>query len=119
MGVYWNEDVVVWRRGGEECRMKFDVVVGSRQQGELVPSLIVEAKVDLDAPRLKTLMLNSLLVKRVYETKVLLVYVWWNASWIWRKIALEVLDGVYGFNLEESQVDAFIRDVIEALRASR
>jgi len=69
LGVYWNEDVVVWRRGVEECKMKFDVVVGRVRGGELVPSLIVEAKVDLDAPRLKALMLSSLPVERVYETR--------------------------------------------------
>jgi len=35
---------------------------------------------------------------------------------VWRRIALEALDGVYGFNLSEKHVDAFIRDVRSQLK---
>ncbi len=110
--IFWNEDVIIWKRSGEICKMKFDIVVGHKMKGTVHPFVTVEAKVDVDAPRLKASIFEALMVKRLYKgCKCLLTYVGWHASEIWYEIAkIAGFDGVYKLYGSDEEVERFIED---------
>ncbi len=110
--IFWNDDVAIWKEGGETCKMKFDIVIGRKIKNEIHPVLTVEAKVDVDAPRLKASIFEALMVKRLHkDCKCLLVYVSWNADKIWHRIAMTGFDGIYQFYSSQDDVERFVRDI--------
>lgn len=102
--VLWNERLPIWRFSfNREYFAAFDVSVIRRVGGEgVVPLIVVEAKVDVDAPRLKTVLFNFTLLKNIYSNvKSVLVYVNWNADRILVDLAEEFLDAVFNFSSED------------------
>ena len=73
--VYWGEKCLVWKDGDQEYGMELDVVVGKKLNQFIEPLVAVEAKVELDASRLKTALASFLLLKRRYPSaKCFLAY---------------------------------------------
>jgi hypothetical protein len=110
MGIYWNDDVVVWRLNSYIYTVKFDVLIGSKNDRYVDPSIIVEAKVEVDAPRLKNVFMNFTLAKMLKpNVKTILVYVKWNASQILKSIMSKYINGVYRFGYGcMDDVDMFV-----------
>ena len=109
--IFWNEDVIIWKRGSKVCKMKFDIVVGHMMKDTVYPLVTIEAKVDVDAPRLKASIFEALMVKRLYrDCKCLLAYVGWHAGEIWYEIAMAGFDSVYKLYGSEGDVERFIED---------
>ncbi len=108
--VGWNEKVLVWRRGNEEYYSAFDLVIYKSME----PIIVVEAKVDVDAPRLRAFLLNSLLLKRIYNrVYTVLVYLNWKADEILKWLAKDFIDEIFNFK-RESEVKLFM-DYIKSL----
>jgi len=111
--VLWNEKLPIWKAPtNEEYAATFDIAIIKRVNGKITPLIVIEAKVDVDAPRLKTALFNSILLKNTYpDVKYALVYVNWNADVILMSLARNFLDAIFNFN-SESEVKRFL-DFIE------
>ncbi|MCS7386384.1 MAG: hypothetical protein NDF55_06580 [archaeon GB-1867-005] len=106
--ILWNEKLLIWRYGDCEYWSALDVVVSRIEGAVNVPIVVVEAKIDVDAPRLRSTMLNFELLKRMYpEVRTVLAYLYWNADEVLKSMAKMFVDELFDFNFE-SQVSAFI-----------
>lgn len=115
MRICWNEDIPIWHSG---YSMKFDVYITPKEK--LKPIVAVEAKIDVDAPRLKAAILNFLLLKKIYPyCKCLLVYVNWNASQQLMEISQIALDGIYEFSWRKNMLENFLSNVNKDIQANR
>jgi hypothetical protein len=85
-------------------------LIGSKNDRYVDPSIIVEAKVEVDAPRLKNVFMNFTLAKMLKpNVKTILVYVKWNASQILKSIMSKYINGVYRFGYGcMDDVDMFV-----------
>ena len=110
MDVYWNDDVVVWRINSYVYTVRFDLLIGSKNNKYVDPSIIVEAKVEVDAPRLKNVFMNFTLAKFLKpNVETILVYVRWNASQALKSITLKYVNKVYWFGAGcMGNVDMFV-----------
>jgi len=110
MDVYWNDDVVVWRINSYVYTVRFDLLIGSKNNKYVDPSIIVEAKVEVDAPRLKNVFMNFTLAKFLKpNVETILVYVRWNASQALKSITLKYINKVYWFGAGcMGNVDMFV-----------
>jgi hypothetical protein len=110
MDVYWNDDVVVWRINSYVYTVRFDLLIGSKNNRYVDPSIIVEAKVEVDAPRLKNVFMNFTLAKILKpNVETILVYVRWNASQTLKSITLKYVNKVYWFGAGcMGNVDMFV-----------
>ena len=110
MDVYWNDDVAVWRINSYVYTVRFDILIGSKNNRYVDPSIIVEAKVEVDAPRLKNVFMNFTLAKVLKpNVETILVYVRWNASQALKSITLKYINKVYWFGAGcMSNVDRFV-----------
>ena len=110
MDVYWNDDVVVWRINSYVYTVRFDLLIGSKNNRYVDPSIIVEAKVEVDAPRLKNVFMNFTLAKFLKpNVETILVYVRWNASQTLKSITLKYVNKVYWFGAGcMGNVDMFV-----------
>jgi len=110
MDVYWNDDVVVWRINSYVYTVRFDLLIGSKNNRYVDPLIIVEAKVEVDAPRLKNVFMNFTLAKILKpNVETILVYVRWNASQTLKSITLKYVNKVYWFGAGcMGNVDMFV-----------
>lgn len=122
LDVFWNEPVEVWRgiiidRGKiieETYTTQFDLTIGKRQENKtIIPLIVIETKVDVDAPRLKTVMANFSLLKTLNPSvSCMLIYVNWNAKKTLKYIAKAVINNIYQFNPEEKdETQKFVQDI--------
>jgi len=122
LDVFWNEPIEVWRgiiidQGKiveETYTTQFDLTIGKRQENKtIIPLIVVETKVDVDAPRLKAVMANFSLLKTLNPSvSCMLIYVNWNAKKTLKHIAKAVINNIYQFNPEEKdETQKFIQDI--------
>lgn len=121
MDVYWNEDVAIWKLNSHTYTVRFDILIGSKNNKYVEPTIIVEAKVEVDAPRLKNVFMNFILAKTLKpNVKTILVYVNWNASQILKYITLKYVDRLYWFGSGcIGNVDEFIDYLNQAISSIR
>ncbi|MEM1545976.1 MAG: hypothetical protein QXY40_02870 [Candidatus Methanomethylicia archaeon] len=121
MDVYWNEDVAIWKLNSYTYTVRFDILIGSKNNKYVEPAIIVEAKVEVDAPRLKNVFMNFILAKTLKpNVKTILVYVNWNASQILKYITLKYVDRLYWFGSGcIGSVDEFIDYLNQAISSIR
>ena len=102
--VLWNEKIPVWNEGFE-YGIAQDIVIADKN---LNPLVVVEAKVEVDAQRLKAVLMNFSLLKMTKKPKCALVYVRWNADeklkFISKKIAV---DEIFDFNRNSGEVERY------------
>lgn len=111
--VFWNEKLPIWYSSSNKVyEASFDVIIGRRFNGNISPLIVVEVKVDVDAPRLKTALFNFILLRRIFRNvKTALVYINWNADEFLIDLAEEFLDEIFHFN-SDFEVKRFL-DFIE------
>jgi len=63
LDVYWGEKCLIWRKDGQQHGMELDIIVGRKLNEFIEPTVAVDAKVELDASRLKTALASFLLLK--------------------------------------------------------
>lgn len=122
LDVYWNEPIEIWRgiiidQGKlieETYTTQFDLTIGKQQNKTIIPLIVIETKVDVDAPRLKAVMANFSLLKTLNPSVFcMLVYINWNAKKTLKHIAKAVINNIYQFNPEEKdETQKFIQDII-------
>ncbi|MHA1722986.1 MAG: hypothetical protein ACTSXW_07915 [Candidatus Baldrarchaeia archaeon] len=126
LDIYWNEPVEVWRgiiidQGKlveETYTTQFDLTIGKQQENKtIIPLIVIETKVDVDAPRLKAVMANFSLLKALNPSvSCMLIYINWNAKKTLKYIAKAVINHIYQFNPEErDETQKFIQDIISYL----
>lgn len=61
--LFWGEKCLVWRKGGKEYALEFDVSIGKKTNNFVEPVMVLEAKVELDSARLKTALASFAILK--------------------------------------------------------
>jgi len=111
LGVYWGEKCPIWRGSREEYGMEVDVLVGKKLDGFVQPVVAVDAKVELDASRLKTSLASFLLLKRCHpHAKCLLVYLIEEVDPPLLRLTEPWIDRFYQFS-EGDETTAFVESV--------
>lgn len=117
LNVYWGEKALTWKKDAEEYGMELDVLIGKRLNQSIEPAAAVEAKVELDASRLKTALATFLLLRRCYpEAKCFLVYVFGEIDPLLLKLTRPWIKGIHQFSLEKDEGDIFIKAIQEIVR---
>jgi hypothetical protein len=116
--VCWGEKCLIWRDDDREYGMELDVVVGRKFNKFVVEPLVaVEAKVELDASRLKTALASFLLLKERYpNVKCYLVYMFGEIDSFLMKLTAPWIDGIYEFSQDKDETTALVRSVQEAVK---
>lgn len=116
--VYWGEKCLIWKGDDGEYGMELDVVVGKKlNQFVVEPQVAVEAKVELDASRLKTALTSFLLLKQRYpNVKCFLVYMFGEIDPLLMKLTAPWIDGIYQFSPHKDETTAFVGSVQEAVK---
>jgi len=117
LGIYWGEKCLLWRGGGREYGMEVDVLVGKKIDGFVQPIVAVDAKVELDASRLKTTLASFLLLKRFHPyAKCFLVFVIEEVDPPLLRLTEPWIDGFYRFSAERDETAAFVESVQAAVK---
>lgn len=117
LGVYWGEKCMIWRGGGREYGMEIDVLIGKKLDGFVQPMVAVDAKVELDASRLKTSLASFLLLKRFHpHAKCFLVYIIEEVDPPLLRLTKPWIDRVYEFSAERDETAAFVESVQAAVK---
>jgi hypothetical protein len=117
LGVYWGERCLIWRGSGREYGMEVDVLVGEKLDGFVQPVVAVDAKVELDASRLKTALASFLLLKRCHpHARCLLVYVIEEVDPPLLRLTEPWIDRVYRFSAERDETGVFVESVRAAVK---
>ena len=96
--------------------MEFDVSIGRKVNGSVEPVVVVDAKVELDAARLKTALASFAILKKWNsKAKCFLVYATREIDSLLLEIAKNWIDGTFQLNFKNDETKAFIRRVKESL----
>ena len=117
LNVYWGEKCLVWKGHGQQYGMEQDILIGEKLHQFIKPAVAVDAKVELDASRLKTALASFLLLKRHNpKVKCFLVYMLSEIYPLLSELTKPWIDGIYQFSQEKDETTIFIKSVQEALR---
>ncbi|MEM3578106.1 MAG: hypothetical protein QXX51_06620 [Candidatus Bathyarchaeia archaeon] len=98
---FWGEKCIVWREGKNEYAMEFDVSIGKKLNDFVEPKMVFEAKVELDAARLKTALASFAFLKQWNpKAKCVLVYLIRDFDIVLIKLAERWTDGVFQFDMD-------------------
>lgn len=112
-----KEKSLIWKRNNEEYGMELDIIIGKRLNQFIEPAVAVEAKVELDASRLKTALAAFLLLKRCYpKAKCFLAYMFGEIDPLLLKLTEPWINGIHQFGLEKDESDAFVKAVQETVK---
>ncbi|MGC8895876.1 MAG: hypothetical protein ACP5LB_03775 [Candidatus Bathyarchaeia archaeon] len=107
--IFWGEKCLVWRKEDESYAMEFDVSIGKKMNGLVEPTIVFDAKVELDSARLKTALASFVILKRWNsDVKCLLVYVVKNVDSALLELANHWIDGVFRLSLEKDETRALL-----------
>jgi len=114
--VYWGEKCLVWKDDDREYGLEVDVVIGKKPDRFIEPLVAVDAKVELDASRLKTALASFLLLKRWNpNVKCFLVYMLGEIDFLLLKLTAPWIDGIYQFTQDRDETTAFVKSVQESV----
>lgn len=114
--IFWGEKCLIWIEKAQPYGVEVDITIGKKTKGFVEPFVAIDAKVELDAARLKTALASMLLIKRLnQETRCFLTYLrkeisdtLLNAVDIW-------IDGIFHFSLKQDQIASFLSAVQNAI----
>lgn len=116
---FWGEKCIVWREGKNEHAIEFDVSIGTKANGFVEPKMVFEAKVELDAARLKTALASFAILKRWNpKTKCVLVYLIKDFDAVLIKLAENWIDDAFHFSVKDNNLGNFIAFVNKNLKES-
>ena len=119
LDVYWGERCYVWREDSREYGMELDIVVARRFNKLVKPMVAVDAKVELDASRLKTSLASFLFLKRGNpEVKCFLVYLLRDIDALLLRLAEPWINGIYRLSVGGDETAVFIASIQQALASS-
>jgi len=109
---------------GEKCSLgagkhgiEMDIVVGRKINGFVDPTLVVDAKIELDASRLKTALASFVLLKNSNpNTKCFLVYMKKEMATFLLDLAKPWIEKTFEFSQNKDETQLFIKTVKTSLR---
>jgi len=117
LSLYWGEKCLIWKESGQKYGMELDVLVGRKIDDLVDAAVAIDAKVELDASRLKTTLASFLLLKqRNPNVKCFLVYMLGEINPLLLKLSEPWVDGVYQIGLERDETLVFLKSVQDALK---
>jgi len=117
LSLYWGEKCLVLKEGGQRYGMELDVLVGRKIDGFVDAKVAIDAKVELDASRLKTTLASFLLLKRrTPDVKCFLVYMLGEINPLLLKLSEPWVDGIYQIGPEKDETLVFLKSVQDALK---
>lgn len=121
LDVFWGKQVGVSVENSEEVYgIEVDITIGTLRESFVVPEIVVEAKVELDASRLKTALATFMLVKTRYMTaRCFLVYVNQELNPALFNLSRKWVDGAFKFNTKGEDIAKFVKAVQKALERKR
>lgn len=109
LDVFWAEKCLVWQEPNEKYALEFDVSVGVKKDEFVDPTVVLDAKVELDSSRLKTALASFALLKRWKpEAKCAVVYARRELDNSLLKLARNWVDGIFQFSLENDEAAPFL-----------
>lgn len=66
--LFWGQKCLVWKKGGKEYAMEFDVSIGKRTDQFIEPAMVFETKVELESARLKAALASFIIQKKKNQT---------------------------------------------------
>jgi hypothetical protein len=112
LDIFWGEKCLIWKDDNQGYGVEIDVAVGRKLDGFVKPAVAVDAKVELDAARLKTALASMLLIKRLNpKTRCFIVYIKREVSNLLLAASDTWIDGIFEFSLERNEITDFLRAV--------
>ena len=119
LNVYWGEKCLTWKGDSEEYGMELDVVIGKKLNRFIQPTVAIDAKVELDASRLKTSLASFLFLKRGNpDVRCFLVYMLRDIDALLLKLAEPWIDGICELSVKKDETAVFIDSIQQALVSS-
>lgn len=117
LSLYWGEKCLIWKESGQKYGMELDILIGRKIDDLVDAAVAIDAKVELDASRLKTTLASFLLLKRLNPSvKCFLVYMLGEINPLLLKLSKPWIDGVYQIGPEKDETLAFLKSVQDALK---
>lgn len=114
---FWCEKCLVWQKNGKSYALEFDISIGVKKEGFIDPTMVFDAKVELDSSRLKTALASFAMLKKWKPTaKCVVAYVTRELDDNLLELAEDWADGIFQFNLENGETSAFIDYVAMSLK---
>jgi len=120
MGVYWGEKCLIWKEENQEYGMELDILIGKKLNEFVEARVAVDAKVDLDAARLKTTLASFLLLREWNsQVKCFLVYMREEINPVLLDLAKPWIDGTCQLTPERDETESFIKSFQDAINRSQ
>jgi len=114
--VYWGEKCLIWNKGDRRYGTEMDILMGKKLNELVEAKVAVDAKVELDAARLKTTLASFLLLKEWSpKVKCFLVYMREEINPILLGLAKPWIDGIYQLSPEKDETEGFMRSLQDAI----
>ncbi|MEM2971925.1 MAG: hypothetical protein QW270_05830 [Candidatus Bathyarchaeia archaeon] len=110
--LFWGEKCLVWK----EYAMEFDIVIGVKTNCFVEPTMVFDAKIELDSARLKTALASFAILKSWNnKAKCFLIYIVREVDVAFLELAEHWIDGIFQFSSKNDETKAFINCVANNL----
>jgi hypothetical protein len=118
LNVFWGKRSVVSIERDGAYGVEVDIAIGTAIDALVLPKIVVETKVELDASRLKTALASFMLIKACNKkARCFLVYIKQEVNPILLSLAEKWIDGTFRFDVgKEEEVLKFIEVIKEVLK---
>jgi hypothetical protein len=117
LDVYWGEKCLVSTGEREEYGIETDISIGSKKGDFVQPLSVIEAKVELDASRLKTSIASFAMLKcQNPDVKCFIVYMKKEVDSLLMRATNPWVDGFYEFSKHKDDTDIFIHCIMNVLK---
>jgi hypothetical protein len=110
--VFWGEKCLIWKENSQRYGIEMDIAIGRELDEFVEPTVAVDAKVELDASRLKTALASMLLVKRLNpKTGCFIVYIRKEVSQLLLNATNTWVDGIFQLGNRRNEIANFLKAV--------
>jgi basic membrane lipoprotein Med (substrate-binding protein (PBP1-ABC) superfamily) len=89
--------------------MEFDIAIGIKTNCFVEPSIVFDAKVELDSARLKTALASFAILKKWNpKAKCFLIYIVKEVDTAFLELAKHWIDGIFQLNPKNDEMQAFL-----------
>jgi len=120
LGVYWGEKCLIWNKEDQKYGTELDILIGRKLNEFVEARVAIDAKVELDAARLKTTLASFLLLKEWNpKVKCFLVYMRREIDPVLLDLAKPWIDGTYQLSPERDESEDLIKSLQNAIKLSQ
>jgi hypothetical protein len=103
--LFWSEKCLVWKK----YTMEFDIAIGVKTDCFVEPTIVFDAKVELDSARLKTALASFAILKKWNpKAKCFLIYIVKEVDTAFLELAKHWIDGIFQLNPKNDEMQAFL-----------